>query len=237
MAVSDGSVTKHVLVTDLEVTTFDVAANTLSGTKGASPEWGGLTVHLANMYPEDGVNAPVSYAATDSHPLVLEPCHYLVNVDHYHYDSIFRMIGGDDETWSGSVVLRRLLFPVIAYPFVMALWFSLTSIRVGDAGQFVGLANFSKAIEDTIFQQAFKNTVFYTFWATIFTVYVTPLASPYASSVLKRLATRDGVSKARGSDRIRASLARRNSSSGTGSTRSGRRCRYRVVARFCSTSR
>ncbi|HEX6154375.1 MAG TPA: sugar ABC transporter permease, partial [Burkholderiales bacterium] len=56
----------------------------------------------------------------------------------------------------------------IAYPFVMALWFSLTSIRVGDAGQFVGLANFSKAIEDTIFQQAFKNTVFYTFWATIF---------------------------------------------------------------------
>lgn len=61
VAVSDGSVTKHVLVTDLEVTTFDVAANTLSGTKGASPEWGGLTVHLANMYPEDGVNEPVGY--------------------------------------------------------------------------------------------------------------------------------------------------------------------------------
>ena len=66
VAVSDGSVTKHVLVTDLEVTTFDVAANTLSGTKGASPEWGGLTVHLANMYPEDGVNAPLTYAATES---------------------------------------------------------------------------------------------------------------------------------------------------------------------------
>ena len=41
----------------------------------------------------------------------------------------------------GVVIL--LLF--IAYPFVMALWFSLTSIRVGDAGEFVGLANFAKA--------------------------------------------------------------------------------------------
>jgi multiple sugar transport system permease protein len=56
----------------------------------------------------------------------------------------------------------------IAYPFVMAIWFSLTSIRVGDAGEFVGLANFTKAWNDNIFQHAFKNTVFYTFWATIF---------------------------------------------------------------------
>ena len=64
----------------------------------------------------------------------------------------------------GLIVL--VLF--IAYPFVMAIWFSLTSIRVGDAGEFIGLANFSKAWNDTIFQTAFKNTVFYTFWATIF---------------------------------------------------------------------
>ena len=61
-----------------------------------------------------------------------------------------------------------ILVLFIAYPFVMALWYSLTSIRVGDAGEFVGIANFSKAINDTIFQMAFKNTVFYTFWATIF---------------------------------------------------------------------
>jgi multiple sugar transport system permease protein len=61
-----------------------------------------------------------------------------------------------------------ILLLFIAYPFVMALWFSLTSIRVGEVGEFVGLANFTKAINDTIFQQAFKNTVFYTFWATIF---------------------------------------------------------------------
>jgi multiple sugar transport system permease protein len=61
-----------------------------------------------------------------------------------------------------------ILVMFIAYPFVMALWYSLTSIRVGEAGEFVGIANFVKAVNDTIFQQAFKNTVFYTFWATIF---------------------------------------------------------------------
>ena len=56
----------------------------------------------------------------------------------------------------------------IAYPFVMAIWFALTDISVGVAGKFVGIENFSKAWEDTIFQTAFKNTVFYTFWATVF---------------------------------------------------------------------
>ena len=61
-----------------------------------------------------------------------------------------------------------ILLVFIAYPFVMALWYSLTSISVGDPGEFVGLDNFEKALDDSIFQTAFKNTVFYTFWATIF---------------------------------------------------------------------
>ena len=63
-------------------------------------------------------------------------------------------------------VIILLLF--IAYPFVMAIWYSLTSIEVGDPGEFVGLDNFIKAWDDDIFQTAFKNTVFYTFWATVF---------------------------------------------------------------------
>ena len=56
----------------------------------------------------------------------------------------------------------------IAYPFVMAIWFAMTDISVGVAGKFVGVENFAKAWEDTIFQTAFKNTFFYTFWATVF---------------------------------------------------------------------
>jgi multiple sugar transport system permease protein len=77
----------------------------------------------------------------------------------------------DNEKFLAAALLAPgviILALFIAYPFVMALWFSLTSIRVGDEGQFVGLANFAKAIDDTIFRQAFRNTVFYTFWATIF---------------------------------------------------------------------
>ena len=77
----------------------------------------------------------------------------------------------ENEKFLATVLLApgvAVLVAFIAYPFVMAVWFSLTSISVGDPGEFVGLDNFSKALEDTIFQTAFKNTVFYTFWATIF---------------------------------------------------------------------
>lgn len=61
-----------------------------------------------------------------------------------------------------------LLGTFIAYPFVMGVWLSLSSTSVGNPGHFVGLKNFLKAWDDSIFQMAFRNTFFYTFWATIF---------------------------------------------------------------------
>ncbi len=66
---------------------------------------------------------------------------------------------------SPTVLLLGLF---IAYPFVMGVWLSLSSTSVGNPGVFVGLANFIKAWDDSIFQTAFKNTFVYTFWATIF---------------------------------------------------------------------
>jgi len=56
----------------------------------------------------------------------------------------------------------------IAYPFVMGVWLSLSNTSVGNVGEFVGVKNFVKAWNDSIFQTAFRNTFFYTFWATIF---------------------------------------------------------------------
>jgi len=56
----------------------------------------------------------------------------------------------------------------IAYPFVMGVWLSLSSVSVGNPGEFVGIKNFIKAWHDSIFRTAFWNTSFYTFWATIF---------------------------------------------------------------------
>ena len=61
-----------------------------------------------------------------------------------------------------------LLGVFIAYPFLMGVWLSLSSTSVGNPGAFVGLKNFAKAWDDSIFQNAFKNTFVYTFWATIF---------------------------------------------------------------------
>ena len=61
-----------------------------------------------------------------------------------------------------------LLGLFIAYPFVMGVWLSLTNVSVGNPGEFVGLKNFIKAWNDSIFRTAFGNTFFYTFWATIF---------------------------------------------------------------------
>jgi multiple sugar transport system permease protein len=61
-----------------------------------------------------------------------------------------------------------LLGVFIAYPFVMGVWLSLSSTSVGNVGHFVGLKNFAKAWNDSIFRTAFWNTSVYTFWATIF---------------------------------------------------------------------
>jgi multiple sugar transport system permease protein len=61
-----------------------------------------------------------------------------------------------------------LLGLFIAYPFVMGVWLSLTDATVGSLGEFVGLRNFVKAWNDSIFRTAFYNTFFYTFFATIF---------------------------------------------------------------------
>jgi len=60
-----------------------------------------------------------------------------------------------------------LLGVFIAYPFIMGVWLSLSNTSVGNPGEFVGLRNFIKAWNDSIFQTAFWNTVYYTFFATI----------------------------------------------------------------------
>ena len=61
-----------------------------------------------------------------------------------------------------------LLGAFVAYPFVVGVWLSLSDTRVAHAGHFVGLANFASAWQDSIFRTAFANTLFYTFWATLF---------------------------------------------------------------------
>jgi multiple sugar transport system permease protein len=82
----------------------------------------------------------------------------------------------------GSRILERedtlafwLLFPTfallalfIAYPFARGVWLSLTNTVVGEPGHFVGLKNFYKILDDSIFRTAAINTFVYTAITTVF---------------------------------------------------------------------
>ncbi len=58
-----------------------------------------------------------------------------------------------------AVVLLALL---IAYPFLMSLYMSLTDQHVGTPGRFVGLANFGYLLRDDVFRQTALNSILYT---------------------------------------------------------------------------
>ncbi|HEX4963666.1 MAG TPA: hypothetical protein VF173_22765 [Thermoanaerobaculia bacterium] len=79
-------------------------------------------VLIAGIWANTGTLAP--YGATLDHPFVWEPCKYLLNIDHFHFKATFFMLdGATREQWAFSVVLRRLLYPLIAYPFMKLLGF------------------------------------------------------------------------------------------------------------------
>src|SRR5437588_1782636 len=61
-----------------------------------------------------------------------------------------------------------LLTLFIAYPFVRGVWLSLTNAVVGEPGHFIGLKNFAKIFDDSIFRTAALNTFIYTAVTTVF---------------------------------------------------------------------
>ena len=77
----------------------------------------------------------------------------------------------DNERWLAVLLLAPtgvLLGLFIAYPFVEGIWLSLTNTRVGVRGEFVGLNNFAKVWNDSIFRTAVWNTCWYTLITTVF---------------------------------------------------------------------
>jgi multiple sugar transport system permease protein len=61
-----------------------------------------------------------------------------------------------------------VLAGLIAYPFVLSLWLSLTDKLVGQPGSFVGLRNFAFVLRDQVFIQTVGNTLIYTGFAVAF---------------------------------------------------------------------
>ncbi|HEX9944067.1 MAG TPA: hypothetical protein VGG03_18805 [Thermoanaerobaculia bacterium] len=74
------------------------------------------------IWVNTGTLAPLG--ATLEHPLVWEPCKYLLNIDHFHSKAAFLMLdGAPREQWEFSVTLRRILHPLLAYPLMKLLGF------------------------------------------------------------------------------------------------------------------
>lgn len=77
----------------------------------------------------------------------------------------------EDERWLAFVLLvptMVLLGMFIAYPFIRGIMLSVTNSRVGVEGDFVGLANYYKIWNDSIFRTAVYNTLFYTAVTSVF---------------------------------------------------------------------
>jgi len=77
----------------------------------------------------------------------------------------------EDERWLALVLLLptlALLGLFIAYPFFKGVELSVTDTKVGVPGHFVGLQNFEKIWNDSIFHVAVWNTCLYTFVTTVF---------------------------------------------------------------------
>jgi hypothetical protein len=88
--------------------------------RGPLPLLAACLLLALGIWVNTGTLAP--YGATLAKPFVWGPCNYLLNIDHNHFKATFLMLdGAPREQWEFSVVLRRVLYPLLAYPF-MKLW-------------------------------------------------------------------------------------------------------------------
>ena len=86
----------------------------------------------------------------------------------------WQIVRGRDTTQAYTMLapITILLVVLVAYPFVLSLWLSVTNTTIGTPGRFVGLDNFANQLRSDIFKLAFRNTVWYTFVTTIVKVFL-----------------------------------------------------------------
>lgn len=61
-----------------------------------------------------------------------------------------------------------LMLVLLAYPFVLAVWISLTDRVLGEPGKFIWLGNFIKLLQDSLFRQTVWNSFVYTVTTVFF---------------------------------------------------------------------
>jgi len=60
-----------------------------------------------------------------------------------------------------------LLIGLLAYPLGLGTWLGFTDAKIGRAGSWIGIENFTYLITDSVFQLSVFNTLFYTIVASI----------------------------------------------------------------------
>jgi len=75
------------------------------------------------------------------------PCHYRVNVDHAQFSAVYAMLDGRPSAeWATSVVLRRILHPLLGFPLMKALGFEAGGVVLNILLHGVALVGFALAI-------------------------------------------------------------------------------------------
>ena len=96
-----------------------------------------LVVFALGLYFTTGTLTP--YAIT-SLPRAEPPHGYLYNTDHPHFATLYKFLDGAPRSeWDGAILFRRILYPVLAYPFMKAMGFELGGTI---AGLLINLAAF-----------------------------------------------------------------------------------------------
>lgn len=79
------------------------------------------------MWLNTGTASP--YAATLAGPISVGKCNYLFNIDHLQFSAAYKMLAGAPiAEWGDSVVLRRVLYPVLAFPLMRYMGFETGGI-------------------------------------------------------------------------------------------------------------
>src|SRR5437867_13097130 len=71
----------------------------------------------------------------------------------------------DREQWLGPIFVSPallLLLLLVAYPFCMALYFSVSNAFIGRPSHFIGITNFVRLWESDAFRQTFQNAFVFT---------------------------------------------------------------------------
>lgn len=105
---------------------------------------GACAVLVLAMWLSSGTLSP--YGSTVG-SYALEPCHYLVNIDHVHHIAPFYMLrGAPPGYWAPSVVLRRVLYPVLAYAFTRVAGFLVGGLICNVLITLVAMIAFSRFV-------------------------------------------------------------------------------------------